>query len=602
MAMMSKTASPPPSPYAQRLEALRRAMMAEKIDGFLVPRTDAHLGEYVPASGERLAWLTGFTGSAGLGVVLADTACVFSDGRYTIQLKQQVDERLYQCANSTDVKWPQWIIDHVGAGRVLGYDPHLHTHADIVNAEKTGLVLKPLSQNLIDPLWTDRPAIPATPVTIFDIKFAGVSHTDKIRQVAEILSAQNIDTFILTQPDSIAWLLNIRAQDMPHIPAALSYVLISKDQQVRWYIDPARVSFIIRQTLGKNIHVIDPGKMHQNMVTDIQAGHIFGFDLKRSAVFFKEYIEHQGGQVVDMKDPCVLPKALKNPAEQNAMRTAHVRDGVAMVNFLYWARTALTTPEHWTEITIAEKLRSFRAQAPSYRGDSFDTIAGIGANGAIVHYRATPEHHARLHPDTFLLLDSGAQYEDGTTDITRTISIGNISPEMRENFTLVLKGHIAVACATFSQGTPGADIDALARAPLKARGRDYAHGTGHGVGCYLSVHEEAASLSTRGIDPVLPGMIISNEPGYYQEGAYGIRIENLVLAQEKGVCSKTGQNMIGFDTITLCPIDRTAIVPEFMTPDERQWINTYHRHVRETLSPFLSPDVAGFLGDVTSPI
>lgn len=579
-----------------KLSALRAVLAKEGVDGFIVPRADEYQGEYVPDSANRLHWLTGFTGSAGVAVVTKDRAVVLSDGRYTIQLKQQVPPELFETGDSTMMSAADWIFANGGQDFTLGYDPRLHTPREIAAWQGRGIALKPLNDNPIHAVWHDRPKTPSAKVAIFPKESAGVSAQDKLDQVASILRAQKCDAAILALPDSIAWLLNIRSNDIPHIPVALSYAIVRSDGTLDWFIDDARVPDSVRATFGNRVMILPPDYLEQSLL--LCWGKKILVDGRRTSVWFTETLKHNGAEILDAKDPVIALKARKNKAEQDSMRRAHVRDGVAMVKFLKWFSKE-SVKETLTEMDVEAKLEEFRREAPEYRDSSFDTIAGFGANGAIVHYRATEETNARIERWNMLLLDSGAQYADGTTDITRTIAVGEPTPEMKEHFTLVLKGHIAVATARFPLGTTGAQVDALARAPLWQRNLDYAHGTGHGVGCYLSVHEEAASLSTRGADAIEPGMILSNEPGFYKEGEYGIRIENLLLAHEDGVCGSTGKPMIAFETLTFAPIDKTLVITEMLSADEQFWLANYHKQVLAALSPHLDAATLEWLREET---
>lgn len=580
---------------ADKLSALRAVLQKEQVDGFIIPRADEYQGEYVPDSANRLHWISGFTGSAGVTIVLKDRAVVLSDGRYTIQLKQQVDSRLFDVGDSTKTSAADWIAEHAD-GAVIGYDARLHTPREIAAFEKKGIRLKALAANPLDAVWDDRPPAPSAKVESFPMSSAGVSSQDKLDQVAEVLREKKCDAAIIALPDSIAWLLNVRSNDIPHIPVALSYAIVRSDGTLDWFIKETRIADEARASFGNRVMVLPPDYIGQSLAA--LNGKRVLVDERRTSVWFTEELKKNGAEVVDLKDPVIALKARKNKAEQESMRNAHIRDGVAIVKFLKWFAEHAPR-ETLTEIDAQDRLEAFRREAPEYRDSSFDTIAGFGANGAIVHYRATEETNARIERWNMLLLDSGAQYIDGTTDITRTIAVGEPTPEMKENFTLVLKGHIAVATARFPLGTTGAQIDTLARMPLWQRGLDYAHGTGHGVGCYLSVHEEAASISTRGADAIEPGMILSNEPGYYKEGAYGIRIENLLLAREDGMCEATGKQMVAFETLTFAPIDKTLVVPGLLSADEQFWLANYHKQVFAKLSPYLDPATLEWLRDHT---
>lgn len=592
------------NPYKDRLSALRAALQSHDVDGFIVPRADEYQGEYAAAYAERLGWLTGFTGSAGQAIILADKAVVLTDGRYTIQVTQQVDAGLFEVGNSVKISTGQWLIDHAKGGDIIGYDPWLHTPEQIRKIEEAlenkNIELKALGRNLVDEIWKDRPSPPMAPVEIFPEEFSGLSAGDKRMQIAAKLSAAKIDAAVLTLPDSIAWLLNIRGGDLDYVPVVLSYAVINDKGLVTWFVAAEKITPEIRKYLGSAVEIKDPSEIEKYIdglaVQAKKSGHILGLDFKRAPVWFKRRIEMQAARIKDFKDPCIAPKACKTQAEQAAIRAAHIRDGVALAGFLAWLEGEASKGK-LTEISVAEKLEEFRRKDSSYHGPSFATIAGFGPNGAIVHYRASEGSNAAIVPPGLLLLDSGGQYSNGTTDITRTIAIGKPGEDMCRNFTLVLKGHIAVARAQFPEGTVGAQIDALARQPLWQEGLDYAHGTGHGVGCYLSVHEEAASLSSRGQEALKPGMLISNEPGYYKEGQYGIRIENLVVVQ-----TPDDNDMLHFETISLAPIDRRLIIKDRLTPDELQWLNAYHQTVFGTLESLVDKTTRAWLEVVTMPI
>lgn len=560
--------------------------MAEQgVQGFLVPRADEYLGENVPACAERLKWISGFTGSAGCAIILDDRAAVLSDGRYTIQLRQQVDADCFDVGDSVATPVAQWLADNA-PGKVIGFDPRLHTAAEIKKFEEKNITLRALDHNPLDAVWDDRPAPPLAKVSIFPDRFAGQSAKDKIEAIASQVKQGGAGGVILTLPDSIAWLLNIRGGDVAHTPVALSQAVVRADGGVQLFIDPRKIDHEVRTHLGNRVEIVTPEALAEELQKLAKQKAPVWLDDGRSPYWFQRVLDKAGAIIENKKDPCIDPRARKNLAEQQAMKNAHVRDGVAMVKFLCWLEHEAPKGTQ-DELSIERKLTEIRSAAPEYKETSFDTIAGFGPNGAIVHYRATEQTAASITAPGLLLVDSGAQYEDGTTDITRTLAIGEPSEEMRHHYTLVLKGHIALASATFAEGTTGKDIDALARAPLLEAGLDYAHGTGHGVGCYLSVHEEAASISMRGKDALVAGMILSNEPGYYREGHYGIRIENLVLVVEAGTCPDTGTKMLGFETITLCPYDSRLINPDLLNNEEKQWLVAYNRQLAATLLPLI---------------
>jgi Xaa-Pro aminopeptidase len=585
---------------ADKLSAIRSQLQKLGVDGLILPHADEYQSEYLPASAERLAWLTGFTGSAGAAAVLPDRAAAFTDGRYLIQIRNQVDPHLFEIVDITKANPGDWLSLYGKKGQVIGYDPKLYTPKQIrILQDKIsdrGLSLKAI-ENPVDAVWTDRPADPVQPAEIFPDSIAGRSSAEKRAMLAAELRERGLASAVITQPDSIAWLLNIRGQDVPHNPLVLSYAILHEDGSVDWFADARKITPDIKAHLGNAVGVRDPGTIGA-VLKDLKGPVLL--DHQRSPQWFLNQLKAAGVAVKDGKDPCILPKACKTEAEQEGMRAAHLRDGIAVTKFLCWLDK--NGKDGWTERDIEKKLNGFRREQPGYRAESFDTIAGWAGHGAIIHYRATAESNAKIIPPGILLLDSGAQYNDGTTDITRTIAIGEPGADMKDRFTRVLKGHIGVACAIFPEGTPGAQIDTLARKPLWDAGLEYAHGTGHGVGCYLCVHEEAASISPRGHDPIKAGMVLSNEPGFYKEGEFGIRIENLVLCQGVGVTSSEGRPMLDFETLTLAPIDRNLIEVRLLTDDERDWLNVYHDRVYESLAAFMDPDERDWLRKATEKI
>ena len=598
-----KTHSAPPE---TRLAALRAELARRGLDGFLVPRADEHQGEYVPARAERLAWLTGFTGSAGNAVVLRDRAAVFVDGRYTLQVAAQVDDTLFARIHSADQTASEWIEANLPAGARLGYDPWLHTPNEVEKlkaaAEKAKGHLVAVEGNPLDAVWADQPAPPATPALPHDIAHAGVASADKRRQIAAELARAGEDAAALTLPESIAWLLNIRGTDVPHTPLPLSFAIVNADASVSLFIDPAKLGDETRRHLGNEVSLSAPDSFLPALAALGQAGKIVRVDPASAPVAVLEQLQAAGAKVTRAADPCLLPKACKNPVELEGSREAHRRDGAAVTRFLAWL--AREAPKGTIdELTASDRLEAFRAETGLLRDLSFDTISGSGPNGAIVHYRATEATNRVMQPGELYLVDSGAQYLDGTTDITRTIAIGQPSAEMRDRFTRVLKGHIAIATGRFPKGTTGSQLDALARLSLWQGGLDYDHGTGHGVGSYLSVHEGPQRISKAGNTIALqPGMIVSNEPGYYKTGAYGIRIENLVAVTDPADVPGGERPMLGFETLTLAPIDRALIAPGLLTPEERGWMDGYHARVRETLAPLLDAETRTWLEEATRPL
>lgn len=588
--------------YTERLAALRAEMARQKLDGFLVPRADEYQGENVPPGAERLRFLTGFTGSAGMACVLKDKAAVLTDGRYTLQLRMQADPALFECIDITKTAPGVWLAGQAVKGEVIGFDPWLHTPSQIEEIEKPlkekGISLAAAERNPLDAIWKDRPAPPLKKAEIFPQAIAGKTGAEKRELIRADLKAQGADAAIITLPDSLAWLLNVRGGDIAYTPVVLSYGIVYADApHMKWFVDARKISPELRVHLGNEVEICAPETI-EGAVKDL-SGKDVALDFRHAPLWFRTRLEAAGAKAINIKDPCIAPKAAKNESEIRSIREAHMQDGAAMVRFLYWLTQA---QEELTELDIVAKLEAFRAANPFYRGPSFPTIAGFGPNGAIIHYRADEKSNLRLRAPGLLLLDSGGQYAGGTTDITRTLAIGTPSQEMRENYTRVLKGHASLSMAQFPAGTTGVEIDALARAPLRAAGLDYAHGTGHGVGCYLSVHEEAASISPRGKDVLVPGMLLSNEPGYYKEGEYGIRIENLVLVREDGVCADTGKNMLGFETMTMAPYDLSLIDDAMLSAEEKQWMNTYHEGVIAALAPYLPEAEARWLREQARPL
>ena len=574
---------------AAKLSDLRAVLVKRSLAGFIVPRISEYQGEFVAAYAERLAWLTGFTGSAGSALVLADKAAIITDGRYTIQLAQQADKGLYEFLNNPQTTSAKWLAENAKPDDVIGYDPWLLTVKQATEFAKTlgekGIKFDPVNANPVDDVWKDKPSFPREKAEIFPIEFAGVESAAKRKSICKILQEKNLSACVITLPDSLMWLLNVRGNDVEHTPVVLSFGILHADGKTEWFVHPEKITPDLKKHLGADIEIVTPDKLEARLKA--LKGNV-GLDFTRSPIWFKQAL---GDRATDFKDPCVDPKAIKNSAEQKALRAAHVRDGAALVNFLYWLDN---NKSPLSELDVVARLEEFRKKDNSYRGPSFSTISGWAANGAIVHYRADEKTNAKIDPPGLLLLDSGWQYVDGTTDITRTIALGKPTEEMKEHFTLVLKGHIAVASAKFPEGTNGVQIDALARAALLKVGLDYSHGTGHGVGCYLSVHEESASISTRGIESLKVGMFLSNEPGYYKEGAYGIRTESLVLVVEAGKGIED-QKLLGFETFSLVPIDRTLIKKEMLTESELSWLNAYHAGVLKTIGPRLEKPIRAWL-------
>ena len=592
-----------PKASAPRLTALRAALEERDLTGFLVPRADEHQGEYVPACAERLAWLTGFTGSAGLAIVLADEAAVFVDGRYTLQVRDQVDTALVTPVALAETSPSQWIETHLKSGDVLGYDPWLHTPDEIERlgkaAAQAGAKLQPVTPNPLDQVWHDRPPPPGAPVLVHDLTHAGTPSSEKRAEVGKIIVRNGADAAVLTLPDSIAWLLNIRGHDVKHTPLPLSYAIAHGDGHAELFIAPEKITADVSAHLGNEVTLHTPAEFVPAL--GALKDKVVQIDPATASMAILQTLENAGVTVKRAADPCLLPKACKNDTEVAGARSAHVRDGAALTRFLAWIAREGTTGID--EITAVKKLEEMRRETRALKDISFDTISGSGANGAIVHYRVTTGTNRTLQPGELFLVDSGGQYTDGTTDVTRTVAIGTPPAEARERFTLVLKGHIQLAMARFPEGTTGMQLDTLARLPLWAHGFDFDHGTGHGVGSFLSVHEGPQRISKGGHGTALkPGMIVSNEPGYYKSGAYGIRIENLMVVTPPEPVADGERAMLGFETLTLAPIDRALIVPDMLLCAEREWLNAYHARVRQTLSPLVDEATRAWLAEATAEI
>ena len=589
---------------AAKLLALRDELSRHQVDGYLIPRADEHMGEYVPPHAERLAWLTGFTGSAGSCAVLNDTAVVFTDGRYTRQVRDEVDTTLYEFRHSVEQPLKGWIADCL-QGRTLAYDPWLHTPAEVTSlmaaCAKSGGKLIPLDDNLIDAIWPDQPPPPQGRVFAHGLEYAGQTSRDKRTRIGQTLEHEKIDAVVLTAPDSIDWLLNIRGDDVPNAPLALAFSILHASGRLDLFIDERKLDDEVRAHLGDDVSVYATNALGPAL-DSLGRDHLnVAFDATSGASWIERRLNACGATIIPRTDPCQLPKAIRNTVELAGVRAAHLRDGVALVNFLAWLD--LEAPGGAvSEISAADALADMRKRDPLYLGPSFPTISGSGGNGAIVHYRVSRASNLTLENGSLYLVDSGGQYRDGTTDVTRTIAIGSPSDEMRDRFTRVLKGHIAIATARFPKGVTGSQLDPLARRALWDVGLDYDHGTGHGVGSYLSVHEGPQRIS-KGHSTValVPGMVISNEPGYYKEGAFGIRIENLTVVETAQAPAGSEKELLGFSTLTLAPIDLSLVDTTLLNPRERAWLDRYHAKVRDQISPLLDTQVANWLAHATRP-
>jgi len=604
--------TPPPlwsdaDALAARLAALRAHLATQKVRGFLVPRADAHQGEFVAGNAERLAWLTGFTGSAGIAVVLAERAALFVDGRYTLQAANQVRTDLWEVVPIGQTPVNDWLAETLKRGDTLGYDPWLHTAAEVDRratlCDRIGARLKPLAVNPIDTLWSDRPVAPLGPVILHPETVAGLSSRDKREAITTALRDGRHAATVITDPAALAWLLNIRGADVPFTPIALGFAILHESAKVDLFIDSRKLTPAARAQLGGDVRVHAPSALGDKLDALGATRQRVLLDRDGCAHWIRDRLVKAGASVTLDSDPIALPKARKTPAELDGARTAHARDAVALARFLCWLDQEGPRGTQ-TERSAAATLLDFRAQDPAFRGPSFETISGAGPNGAIVHYRVTPETDRRIEPDMLYLVDSGAQYRDGTTDVTRTVAIGVPSAEQIRRFTQVLKGHIALASVVFPPGTTGTHLDALARLALWADGVDYDHGTGHGVGSHLGVHEGPQRISRRPSSVALePGMIVSNEPGYYKAGAYGIRIENLVVVQPLAAPSAGAAQFppLTLETLTLAPIDRRLIDATALTVAERDWIDAYHARVLAVVGPCVDDDTRTWLTRATAP-
>ena len=596
------------SSYADRLAALREQLKSDRLDGFVVPLTDEHMSEYVGSYAQRLAWLTGFQGSAGSAVVLPEEAAIFVDGRYTLQVRSQVSDREWSYQSVPETSVTDWLKDHAREGARIGYDPWLHTR-DWVKRAREALAsrcaeLVAVGENPIDKVWIDKPEASKARLVVQPDEYAGKSSAEKRTEIAEWLESKNADAAVIAPLDSIAWLFNVRGQDVHRTPVALAYGIVHSDGTADLFVADEKVGPDVRQHLGNGV------RLHDRHAFEAALGEFGGktvaVDPERSVAAIFDALDKAGAKILPLRDPTILPKALKNPVEIAGQKAAQERDGVAVARFLRWIDEEAPGGQV-DELIASDKLEALRRESPELRDLSFDSISGAGPNGAIVHYKSSEKTNRKLETGTLYLIDSGGQYVDGTTDITRTVPIGEPTDEMRDRFTRVLKGHIAVATAVFPKGTRGTQLDSFARRPLWQAGLDYAHGTGHGVGSFLAVHEgpqriaPVTSSQSGGDEPLAPGMIISNEPGYYKTGEYGIRIENLVLVVEKEIAGAEKETL-GFETLTFAPIDRRLVVKEMLSPAEIDWLNDYHAQVLEKIGPKLEGADRAWLERACAPI
>lgn len=587
-----------------RLNALRDALGITGVDAFLVPRGDEHRGEYVPPSAERLQWLTGFSGSAGQAVVLAEKAALFVDGRYSLQAAQETAETLYEILQIPEHSAERYLESALGEGQVLGFDPWLHSLTERRRLEalaaRCGARLLALADNPLDRVWVDRPSPPCGTAQPHPLEFAGEDSLSKRRRLAVDLVRRGVAAAVLSLPDSIAWLLNVRGEDVARTPFVLSFAILKQSGDVDWFVQEEKLSPALREALDGGVEVRPPETL--GAVLDGLGGSKVLLEPASIPAWIAARLEGAGAALVEGEDPCQAPKAAKNAVEQQGARNAHQRDGAALTRFLAWFHRE-SAAGAVSELACSDHLESLRRQNNHIRDLSFDTIAGSGPNGAIVHYRVTPESDRTMRAGELMVLDSGGQYLDGTTDVTRTLVIGTPGAEERERFTRVLQGHIALATARFPPGTSGSQLDVLARRPLWAAGLDYDHGTGHGVGSFLSVHEGPQRISKLPNRVALePGMIVSNEPGYYKTGAYGIRIENLVMVVESPKQAGEERPMLAFETLTLAPLERRLIAVSLLSPDEVAWVDAYHARVLAALGPTLEGEDRAYLEAACRPL
>lgn len=591
---------------AARVAALHQELAARGLDGFLVPRADEFQGEYVPPSAQRLAWISGFTGSWGLAAVFRDRAVVFVDGRYVLQVREQVDLNVFTPVHAHETPPPEWLEANLKKGEKLGYDPWLHTESGIEQlraaATKAGAELVACAGNPLDAVWEGRPPAPQAKVAVYDEAHAGETSASKRARIAEDMRKSHLDAAVIPLPESICWLFNVRGGDVPHTPFALSYAILHGNGEAEWFIDETKLTHEVRRHIGNAVTVRAIADLGPALDRLGAAKARVGLDPAHAAAWMFARAKAAGADIVRAPDPCLLPKACKNNVELQGIREAHVRDGAALSRFLCWLAKEGPTGD-LTEIDTVKRLEDFRHETGALKDVSFESISGAGPNGAIIHYRVSEKTNRPVRSGELFLIDSGAQYEDGTTDVTRTIAIGTPSAEQRRNFTLVLKGHIALAMARFPEGTTGVQLDTLARMALWNAGLDYDHGTGHGVGHYLSVHEGPQNISKRPVaTPLRAGMVCSNEPGYYKAGEYGIRIENLIAVKPPEEIPGGERKMLSFETLTLAPIDLALVEPGLLSPEERDWLNAYHARVRAALDPRIDAATRPWLTEATRAI
>src|SRR5579884_1881838 len=596
------------STYADRLKALREQLKIANLDGFVVPLTDEHMSEYVGSYAQRLAWLTGFQGSAGSAVVLPEEAAIFVDGRYTLQVRQQVSDTEWSYQSVPETSTTAWLEEHAPKGARIGYDPWLHTRDWVKKAKEAlasrGAELVAVERNPIDEIWADRPQASKAHLVVQPDQYAGKSAAEKRTDIGDWLSKHHADAAILSALDSIAWAFNIRGEDVTHTPVALAYAIVHSDGTADLFVSSEKIGPEVRQHLGNGVRLHERYEF-ENALAGLN-GKTVVVDPERAVAAIFEALEKVGAKILPQRDPTILPKAIKNEAEIRGQKAAQIRDGAAIARFLHWVDEEAPKGDV-DELRASDHLEALRRENGELRDLSFDSISGAGPNGAIVHYRSSEKTNRKLEKGTLYLIDSGGQYVDGTTDITRTVAIGEPTAEMKDRFTRVLKGHIAIATAVFPKGTRGSQLDSFARRPLWEAGLDYAHGTGHGVGSFLAVHEgpqrisPVGSAQSGGDEPLRAGMFLSNEPGYYKTGEYGIRIENLVLVVPRQI-DGAEKEMLGFETLTFAPIDRLLVDANMLEAEELIWLNCYHAHVLARIGPTLAGADLEWLREACAPI
>ncbi|VAV88731.1 Xaa-Pro aminopeptidase [hydrothermal vent metagenome] len=584
------------------LPRLRARLLALDLAGMIIPHEDEYQNEYLPANADRLGWVSGFTGSAGAAIVMQDQAVMLTDGRYTLQVREQVDGELFEFADLLQPGVNGWLASHTSPGQRIGYDPRLVSPDMLarwqIAASKSGATLISLPQNPIDQAWQDRPPAPKAAIHPQPMQFSGQAHGEKIAQIADRLTQQNAASTIITAPASIAWLFNIRGGDVACTPLPLSTALVRADGTASLFVDTDKITDETRRHLGNSVTILPENQLDAAIAE--MSSTCVSLDPASASAWVFAAADAAGAIIRKATDPCLLPKACKNPVEVEGARIAHRRDGLALSRFLHWLDSPDVQNGGVDEIIAAQKLESFRQDTGALKDLSFESISGAGPNGAIVHYRATTASNRALETNSLFLIDSGGQYTEGTTDVTRTVAIGTPNDEMRGCFTRVLKGHIALAKIRFPAGTTGTHLDALARMYLWEAGLDYDHGTGHGVGSFLGVHEGPQRIARAWNDTALqPGMIVSNEPGFYKEGAFGIRIENLQVVTSAETIPGGERPMLGFESLTLAPIDLNLVVPALLNADEIAWLDAYHAKVRQTHLPNLSQQAAIWMHHAT---